>query len=596
MKRIILGLVLLFISFILIACEKSDELLRIELDTSAISEGIKKDDFHFDLVKIKLIYESKESIIPLTKDYIENFSDEMLEPGMHNITVNYQNKKATFFLNIKDEKEEIKEDVYYNVSFVGMNDVLIETLRIKENDYVLDPITAPTVEGYKFISWSESFPLIVTSDITVKATYEEIKVDLIKPAINYLRDYFSEIDEVDSDIELPLNYEGVDISWVSSDEESISSAGKYHKDYESKNVIITATLTDGEKTVEKNFYLKAKGYKSLKAPIASTYLYRNYDKLTDEFFSTMDIVYCAFVTLDDGGNYKVNNALNNMTRYVIPRCQKEGIYVIPSIGGGGSDAAKRFSAIAADATLRKNFVSSMVKLINTYGFDGVDIDWEAPTSSEKENFTLLMKELNEAVKGNNPHHLVTAAIGGGKWYPPRYDLTNSIKYMDYVNMMLYSMCSSSGQYQNALYKSQSKNDTTNGCGYTLTSCSFEESLEIYNSYGVPNSKLILGLAFYAQKQTKENGEYKGSGSVLYTNLKANYINNSNYKYVFDEKAGVPYLISLDGNTFISYDDARSIKAKAAYVIETGCGGLMTWEWGCDLTGELGQAMKEGLGK
>lgn len=594
MKRLIIGLFLLIISFLFIGCNK-EELLRIEVDTSSISEGIKKEDFHFDMVKIKLIYNSGEKSIPLSKDYIENFSDEMLDEGIHNITINYNNKKATFFLNIIED-EEIKEDVYYNVSFVGINNEIIEILRIKENDYVIDPIPAPTIDGYAFKSWSESFPILVTSDIVVNAIYEEIKIDKIKPVIEYLRNYFKDIEEINNDIELPTNYGGVDISWVSSDENSITNLGKYHKDYEDKNVILTATLSDGEKTVEKNYFVKAKGYKSLKAPIASTYLYRSYDKLSDEFFETMDIVYCAFVSVDESGNYKVNNALRNIERYVTPRCQKEGIYVIPSIGGGGSEAAKIFSKIASDATLRKNFASSMVKLINTYNLDGVDIDWEAPTSSEKENFTLLMKELFEAVKANNPHHLVTAAIGGGKWYPPRYDLTNSIKYMDYVNMMLYSMCSSSGQYQNALYKSQSKNDAVNGCGYTLTSCSFEESLKIYNDAGVPNNKLILGLAFYAQKQTKTDGQYKGSGTVFYTNLKANYINNPDYKYVFDEKAGVPYLISLDGNTFISYDDPKSIKGKAAYVIETGCAGLMTWEWGCDLTGELGHAMKEGLGK
>lgn len=594
MKRLIIGLLLLIISFLFIGCNK-EELLRIEVDTSSISEGIKKEDFHFDMVKIKLIYNSGEQIIPLSKDYIENFSDEMLDEGIHNITINYNNKKATFFLNIIED-EEIKEDVYYNVSFIGINNEIIEILRIKENDYVIDPISAPTIDGYSFKGWSESFPLLVTSDIVVNAIYEEIKIDKIKPVIEYLRNYFKDIEEINNDIELPTNYGGVDISWVSSDENSITNLGKYHKDYEDKNVILTATLSDGEKTVEKNYFVKAKGYKSLKAPIASTYLYRSYDKLSDEFFETMDIVYCAFVSVDESGNYKVNNALRNIERYVTPRCQKEGIYVIPSIGGGGSEAAKIFSKIASDATLRKNFASSMVKLINTYNLDGVDIDWEAPTSSEKENFTLLMKELFEAVKANNPHHLVTAAIGGGKWYPPRYDLTNSIKYMDYVNMMLYSMCSSSGQYQNALYKSQSKNDAVNGCGYTLTSCSFEESLKIYNDAGVPNSKLILGLAFYAQKQTKTDGQYKGSGTVFYTNLKANYINNPDYKYVFDEKAGVPYLISNDGNIFISYDDPRSIKGKAAYVIETGCAGLMTWEWGCDLTGELGHAMKEGLGK
>ena len=37
----------------------------------------------------------------------------------------------------------------------------------------------------------------------------------------------------------------------------------------------------------------------------------------------MDIVYCAFVSVDESGNYKVNNALRNIERYVTPRCQKE---------------------------------------------------------------------------------------------------------------------------------------------------------------------------------------------------------------------------------------------------------------------------------
>ena len=252
--------------------------------------------------------------------------------------------------------------------------------------------------------------------------------------------------------------------------------------------------------------------------------------------------------------------------------------------------------VASSESTRKNFAKSMVNLINTYGFDGIDIDWETPKSSEKENYTLLMEELYTAVKANNKHHLITSAIGGGMWQPPRYDLEHSAKYHDYINVMLYSMCSSSGQYQNALYPSKTKNDSVNGCGYTLVSCSFSESVDIYNDLGVPNNKLILGLAFYGVKQTKTDGAYKSGGSVLYNTLKSNYLNNSNYIYVYDEVAQVPYLISKDGSTFVSYDDPRSIKAKSAYVIETGCAGLMTWEWGCDLSGDLGRAMKEGLGK
>ena len=86
MKRIILGLVLLFISFIFIACNEKNELKKIELDTSAIGDGIKKEDFHFDLVKIKLIYDNEEKTIPLSKDYIDIVTeDEFLKYPNHYI-------------------------------------------------------------------------------------------------------------------------------------------------------------------------------------------------------------------------------------------------------------------------------------------------------------------------------------------------------------------------------------------------------------------------------------------------------------------------------------------------------------------------------
>ena len=77
------------------------------------------------------------------------------------------------------------------------------------------------------------------------------------------------------------------------------------------------------------------GFKFLALPIASTYLYRNYNQLDDVFFDTIDIVFCAFVRIDESGNYKVNSSLSNMDTYVIKQSHARGIYVVPSIGGGG---------------------------------------------------------------------------------------------------------------------------------------------------------------------------------------------------------------------------------------------------------------------
>lgn len=46
--------------------------------------------------------------------------------------------------------------------------------------------------------------------------------------------------------------------------------------------------------------------------------------------------------------------------------------------GGWNEGSTGFSAVAASSTLRKKFVASAVSLLQTYGFDGFDLDWEYP--------------------------------------------------------------------------------------------------------------------------------------------------------------------------------------------------------------------------
>ena len=104
----------------------------------------------------------------------------------------------------------------------------------------------------------------------------------------------------------------------------------------------------------------------------------------------------------DGVSRNNSNINAKIASYVLPNAKKEGIYVVPSIASSSST----FSLVASDATLRHNFALNIVKVINQDGYDGIDIDWETPSSSEKANFTLMMQEIYTAVKANNPNHIV----------------------------------------------------------------------------------------------------------------------------------------------------------------------------------------------
>lgn len=62
--------------------------------------------------------------------------------------------------------------------------------------------------------------------------------------------------------------------------------------------------------------------------------------------------------------------------------QNPDLKVLLSIGGADAPS-QTFASIAASSDKRATMVASARKFIETYGFDGVDIDWEIPGSNDK---------------------------------------------------------------------------------------------------------------------------------------------------------------------------------------------------------------------
>lgn len=91
----------------------------------------------------------------------------------------------------------------------------------------------------------------------------------------------------------------------------------------------------------------------------------------------LDAVIYAFVEINPDGTLYVPTP-RFLRQLVQLKLEKPALQVIAAIGGWGTEG---FSDAAATPASRYNFAREAKKLMNQYGLDGIDIDWEYPGSS-----------------------------------------------------------------------------------------------------------------------------------------------------------------------------------------------------------------------
>ena len=235
--------------------------------------------------------------------------------------------------------------------------------------------------------------------------------------------------------------------------------------------------------------------------------------------------------------------------------QNPNLKVLLSIGGWG---AGNFSEMAADGKHRKTFARNCLNAVTKYGLDGIDIDWEYPTSSsagissspeDTKNFTLLMKDLREAL--GNDRLLTMASASNAKYV----DFKEAVPYLNFVNVMTYDM-GHPPKHNSALYRS------------SMSSESCDESVNKHLSAGVPLEKIVLGIPFYGHGDGKAFDDY-----VDYKDIK---IDQSKYSVQWDATAMVPYVTDATGKMVLNFDDDRSVGLKAEYAKQKNLAGAMYW--------------------
>lgn len=126
--------------------------------------------------------------------------------------------------------------------------------------------------------------------------------------------------------------------------------------------------------------------------------------------------------------------------------------------------------------------------------------------------------------------------------------------------------------------------------------SADRAVREFLAAGVPPSKLVLGVPFYARAwgevKPDDNGLYQPGKPLaepietLYASLAAQLVDRNGYVRLWDRESQAPSLWNAEKRVFISYEDPESLRTKCRYILDPGLAGAMFWEYYADRTGAL----------
>ncbi len=297
-----------------------------------------------------------------------------------------------------------------------------------------------------------------------------------------------------------------------------------------------------------------------------------------------------YATLDSS-NAAANLGASGMSAFATA-AHAGGAHPIISLGGAGAGAG--FAAAAAPAN-QAQLVSDIVAACSTWGYDGVDLDWE--DSIDTTNFKSFVMALRAAAPQG---FLITAPVGA----------VNNNAGIDSATAALWSAVQSSVDQINVMTYTGSGNypgwvvwylDPLMGAGSDHP-FDVASSLAAWAALGIPKSKLGVGVGFYGRAVSapvtatlQSYGSatvYENDTELSYGNIQRYFVGKGGATSTWDATAKTTWL-GWSGNfhpawtdqfpgdegpatQLLTFEDVPTVMAKGAWVKANGYGGAIIW--------------------
>jgi chitinase len=280
--------------------------------------------------------------------------------------------------------------------------------------------------------------------------------------------------------------------------------------------------------------------------------------------------------------------------------------IILSIGGG--TATEIFNEVTVDATRLQKLADTARTLVDDLGMNGIDIDWEYPSNEPQSlQYYRLIERLRTALP--SPRYLVTIAVPAGAWALRHMNPGEVSKHVDMINLMAYDFVGPFPGVTKSGHHARLRSSEGGQNRSVIERISGETAISFLLRQGVPREKIILGLPLYGRSFIGANGPEQGfhghggrDGIIEFRHLlqtqsgQANGGGGPSHEASDDAITSVPPSENFDpdlvaawrvgpntnnGGEFITYDNDKSVRAKAEFVKDQGLGGLFYWHIGFD---------------
>ena len=221
-----------------------------------------------------------------------------------------------------------------------------------------------------------------------------------------------------------------------------------------------------------------------------------------EDIRALDVINIAFGHVADGAIVWEDGSEEKKAALKRIRENNPDIKILLSVGGW---SAGGFSLASRTEEGRKKMAQTGLALVEEYGLDGIDIDWEYPGTSvagidsdpsDGENFILLLTALREALGGFESGKMVTIAAGGDSYFTLQVDMEKAAQQLDYVQLMTYDL---QGGFQKvtghhaALYHSRC--NLIDACAHKCT--------QTFHQAGVPMEKKAFAVGVRIEHRQRD---------------------------------------------------------------------------------------------